>query len=116
KGIGNDFTWGPKDCFFVPSWHWHQFKNMSKKEPAIIFSVTDRPVLESLGLFREEQVRKKSMSDGVMAIKTKPNSDSLVCGERKNQSKEGSDHGTSVSSHFGRWTHRSQPRCLEKPS
>jgi gentisate 1,2-dioxygenase len=28
---------------------------MSKKEPAIIFSVTDRPVLESLGLFREEQ-------------------------------------------------------------
>ncbi len=55
KGIGNDFTWGPKDCLFVPSWHWHQFKNMSKKEPAIIFSVTDRPVLESLGLFREEQ-------------------------------------------------------------
>jgi len=36
------------------------------------------------------------MSDGVMAIKTKPNTDSLVCGERKNRSKEGSDYGTSV--------------------
>ncbi len=55
KGVGDDLTWGPKDCFFVPSWKWHQFKNNSKKEPAIIFSVTDRPVLESLGLLREER-------------------------------------------------------------
>ena len=55
KNAGNDLTWGPKDCFFVPSWQWHQFKNTSKKEPAIIFSVTYRPVLESLGLFREER-------------------------------------------------------------
>jgi gentisate 1,2-dioxygenase len=38
----------------VPSWNWHHFENKSKKDPAIIFSVTDRPVLESLGLFREE--------------------------------------------------------------
>jgi gentisate 1,2-dioxygenase len=38
----------------VPSWNWHSFENKSTKEPAIIFSVTDRPVLESLGLFREE--------------------------------------------------------------
>jgi gentisate 1,2-dioxygenase len=55
KGVGDDLTWGPKDCFFVPSWRWHQFQNRSKKAPAIIFSVTDRPVLESLGLYREEQ-------------------------------------------------------------
>ena len=54
KGVGDDLTWGPKDCFFVPSWRWHHFRNTSKK-PAILFSVTDRPVLESLGLFREEQ-------------------------------------------------------------
>ena len=43
------------DCFFVPSWNWYQFRNKSGKEPAIIFSVTDRPVLETLGLFREER-------------------------------------------------------------
>ncbi len=55
KGVGDDLTWGAKDCFFVPSWKWHRFRNTSKKEPAIIFSVTDRPVLESLGLYREEQ-------------------------------------------------------------
>lgn len=55
KGVGEDLTWGAKDCFFIPSWRWHQFKNTSRKEPAIMFSVTDRPVLESLGLYREER-------------------------------------------------------------
>jgi gentisate 1,2-dioxygenase len=55
KGGGDELTWGAKDCFFVPPWQWHQFSNKSKSEPAIIFSVTDRPVLESLGLFREER-------------------------------------------------------------
>ena len=54
KGGGEQLPWGAHDCFFVPSWNWHSFENKSTKEPAIIFSVTDRPVLESLGLFREE--------------------------------------------------------------
>jgi gentisate 1,2-dioxygenase len=54
KGAGKNLAWGAHDCFFVPSWNWHHFENKSKTEPAIIFSVTDRPVLESLGLFRDE--------------------------------------------------------------
>jgi gentisate 1,2-dioxygenase len=54
KGAGKELAWGAHDCFFVPSWNWHHFENKSKKEPAILFSVTDRPVLESLCLFREE--------------------------------------------------------------
>lgn len=55
KGSPANLEWQARDCFFVPSWQWHSFENRSKKEPAIIFSVTDRPVLESLGLFREEE-------------------------------------------------------------
>ena len=55
KSVRDDLNWGTKDCFFVPSWNWYQFRNNSTKEPAIMFSVTDRPVLESLGLFREER-------------------------------------------------------------
>ncbi|HXG51443.1 MAG TPA: cupin domain-containing protein [candidate division Zixibacteria bacterium] len=54
KGAGEDLGWETRDCFFVPSSKWHRFKNRSRKEPAIIFSVTDRPVLESLGLYRHE--------------------------------------------------------------
>jgi gentisate 1,2-dioxygenase len=54
KPVTRELTWGTHDCFFVPSWNWHYFGNKSKNEAAIVFSVTDRPVLESLGLFREE--------------------------------------------------------------
>ncbi len=54
RSAAKELAWGGHDCFYVPSWNWHHFENKSKKEPAIIFSVTDRPVLESLGLFREE--------------------------------------------------------------
>ena len=55
KDGGERLAWGPRDCFFVPSMDWHGFKNNSKTERAILFSVSDRPVLESLGLYREEQ-------------------------------------------------------------
>jgi gentisate 1,2-dioxygenase/1-hydroxy-2-naphthoate dioxygenase len=55
KSAMKDLTWRTRDCFFVPSWNWHSFKNLSRKTPVIMFSVTDRPVLESLGLFREEE-------------------------------------------------------------
>jgi len=55
KTAGDELNWGEKDCLFVPSWKWHQFRNTSKKDPAILFSVTDRPILESMGLFREKR-------------------------------------------------------------
>jgi len=55
KTGGAELAWGKRDCFFVPSQSWHSFTNTSKSEPAILFSVSDRPVLESLGLYREEQ-------------------------------------------------------------
>ncbi|NIO06828.1 MAG: hypothetical protein GTO40_02130 [Deltaproteobacteria bacterium] len=48
--------WGEKDCFFIPPWEWHQHKNLSKTEPAIIFSLTDRPTVERLGFYREEKL------------------------------------------------------------
>lgn len=55
RTAAEELLWGARDCFFVPSWNWHHFENKSKKEAAVIFSVTDRPVLESLGLLREEE-------------------------------------------------------------
>ena len=46
--------WAERDCFNVPSWQWHRFRNRSASEPAILFSISDRPVLESLRLYREQ--------------------------------------------------------------
>lgn len=51
---GAAMNWSRQDCFVVPSWHWHHFRNASGTEPAILFSVTDRPVMESLNLYGEE--------------------------------------------------------------
>ena len=50
-----ELAWGEHDCFFVPSWGWHEHRNTSKTEPAYLFSVTDRPVLQALHLHREER-------------------------------------------------------------
>ena len=55
KSSPTELAWSAHDCFFVPSWNWHRFENKSSNDPAILFSVTDRPVLESLGLFRQEE-------------------------------------------------------------
>ena len=46
------FTWGPKDIFVVPSWHWHTHE---ASEDAVLFSFSDRPVQEDLGFWREER-------------------------------------------------------------
>jgi len=48
-----DLTWSERDCFSVPTWHWHRFINRSSDD-AIIFSVSDRPLFDALRLYREE--------------------------------------------------------------
>ncbi len=55
QGDMEELQWGKRDCFFVPSWQWHQHRNLSKTEPAILFSLTDRPTVEQLGFYREEK-------------------------------------------------------------
>jgi gentisate 1,2-dioxygenase len=44
--------WGPRDLIAVPGWRRH--RHVADSE-AIIFSVSDRPVQEKLGLWREER-------------------------------------------------------------
>lgn len=46
------FTWGPKDIVVVPSWVPHQH---IVSEEAVLFSFSDRPVQEGLGLWREHR-------------------------------------------------------------
>lgn len=49
-----ELAWGKNDCFVVPNWAWHKHLNQSMHEPAILFSVNDIPLLQALGLYREE--------------------------------------------------------------
>ncbi len=46
------FHWKKRDVFVAPSWYWHHHRASSE---AVLFSFSDRPVQEKLGLLREEQ-------------------------------------------------------------
>jgi gentisate 1,2-dioxygenase len=52
---GRAYDWQSGDILVVPSWCWHAHENRSPDRDAILFSVTDMPVLKALGLYREEQ-------------------------------------------------------------
>ncbi len=48
-------AWGPRDIFMVPSWARHSHRAASD---AVLFSFSDRPVQQKLGLWREERGEK----------------------------------------------------------
>jgi 1-hydroxy-2-naphthoate dioxygenase len=49
-----ELEWEQHDCFVIPNWMWHRHVNRSRQQEAILFSVNDIPVLQALGLYREE--------------------------------------------------------------
>ena len=49
---GRSFSWGPRDIFVVPSW---QPVTHEAADDSILFSFSDRPVQEKLGLYREDR-------------------------------------------------------------
>jgi gentisate 1,2-dioxygenase len=51
---GAAIEWRAHDCFMLPPWQWHGHRNASNSERAILFTVSDRPALEALGLYYEE--------------------------------------------------------------
>jgi gentisate 1,2-dioxygenase len=51
---GTRFDWQERDIFCIPSWAWHEHANASKTEDACLFSFHDLPLMEALGLYREE--------------------------------------------------------------
>jgi gentisate 1,2-dioxygenase len=51
---GCRFVWSKGDIITLPSWALHEHANLSARDAAVLFSIQDRPVLEALGLYREE--------------------------------------------------------------
>jgi gentisate 1,2-dioxygenase len=53
--IGDDtYTFGPNDVFVVPSWH---LLRLQARDRTILFSFSDRPMQQALGLWREEKMQ-----------------------------------------------------------
>ncbi|APW39065.1 NADPH dehydrogenase [Rhodoferax koreense] len=51
---GQRFDWQERDIFCLPSWMFHEHANASTTEDACLFCFHDLPVMQSLGLYREE--------------------------------------------------------------
>lgn len=49
-----ELVWSKHDSFAVPNWIEHRHINRSRSDDAILFTVNDLPLLQSLGLYREE--------------------------------------------------------------
>ena len=46
--------WEAGDFFVIPNWSWHQHENRSPDADAMLFFMSDRPILEPFGLYRED--------------------------------------------------------------
>ncbi len=51
---GEILEWEAGDFFVVPNWSWHRHQNTSGQIPAVLFSTTDRPLHEAIGVYREQ--------------------------------------------------------------
>jgi gentisate 1,2-dioxygenase len=52
-GQKNSFSFAPRDHFVIPSWHTARFKS---ERGCVLFSYSDRPVHQALGIHREERM------------------------------------------------------------
>ena len=61
---GERVSWKAGDFFVIPPWAWHEHAN-DTREDSILFSVQDTPILQALGLCREQAYEA---NDGYQAI------------------------------------------------
>lgn len=51
---GQRLAWGPNDLFVVPNHSWHRHVNASDSADAVIYAISDRPLLQKIGHYRRQ--------------------------------------------------------------
>lgn len=64
---GQRFEWKERDIFCVPSWAFHEHANASATQDACLFCFNDMPVMNALGLYREEALVDNGGRQAVVA-------------------------------------------------
>lgn len=64
--------WGPRDSFVIPNWAEHRFVNRAADADALLFRVTDEPVLAALGLARRAPAREPAALPPIPADQLRP--------------------------------------------
>ena len=65
---GQRFDWEEHDIFCVPTWMFHEHVNANPSEDACLFSFNDMPVMNSLGIYREEALFCILQADHDLAV------------------------------------------------
>ncbi len=52
---GRRMDWAKFDIFALPPWTWHEHGNASQDTDAVLFSLSDLPVVEAVGMAEEEE-------------------------------------------------------------
>jgi len=63
---GRRFDWKRHDIFCVPAWAFHEHGNASGTDDACLFNFNDLPVMQALGLYREEAFGENAGHQPVM--------------------------------------------------
>jgi gentisate 1,2-dioxygenase len=64
-----EIEWAQHDTLAIPNWTWHRQINRSQREPAILFVMTDTPILRAFGFYREETEDRVSVAPALPAFK-----------------------------------------------
>ena len=51
---GKTLAWTKGDTFVVPTWAWHRHANTSSTADAVLFNFSDLPLMQKIGLYREQ--------------------------------------------------------------
>jgi gentisate 1,2-dioxygenase len=51
---GRTLEWGENDLIVVPTWAWHEHVNLDAHDDAVLYCVSDEPVMKKLGLYKEQ--------------------------------------------------------------
>lgn len=68
---GVRFDWKKGDLFVVPNWKLHEHANTSSTERAILFSINDRPTMEALDKYREQEYTENGGHQEVKSVFSK---------------------------------------------
>jgi gentisate 1,2-dioxygenase len=67
---GERLEWSAHDTFTVPAWSWHEHANASSTTDAVLFSLSDLPVVEAMGVSYEEEGEHEAMTPGAGRTET----------------------------------------------
>jgi gentisate 1,2-dioxygenase len=59
---GKRLDWSYGDTFVIPPMYAHEHVNASDTDDAVLFTMSDLPLLETMGLYREEEVERQEIT------------------------------------------------------